>query len=217
LIEVSVCDEGPGISAEDQRLIFEPFYQAGDSLTRTASGTGLGLAITKDLVEAQGGTIKVESELGHGTCFTFTMPVFDPAKAEVDTLESVIEQYRERRVISMLLVTVSEEVDDGLQDVQWAEMVKALLTKHLPRKTDEVVHLPDTSAFAILLCGTTTKDAKVVLNKLRGAFDAHLGSDETGSFGRSRIIGPASYPVDGKTAVQLLEYLRQQEQGDADG
>lgn len=72
LICISVADTGIGIRAEDQEVIFEEFRQIdGDG---AHEGTGLGLAITKRLVEQQGGNIWLESELGKGTRFSFTMP-----------------------------------------------------------------------------------------------------------------------------------------------
>src|SRR5437660_3560962 len=74
LVSISVRDTGLGIRPEDQQLIFEEFRQAGETTRGVKEGTGLGLAITKRLVERQGGTIQVISELGKGSCFTFTLP-----------------------------------------------------------------------------------------------------------------------------------------------
>ena len=68
----SVRDSGPGIAPEALPHIFERFYRGQAS--RTGRGAGLGLAIAKELVEAQGGTITVESQLGQGTVFTVTLP-----------------------------------------------------------------------------------------------------------------------------------------------
>src|SRR2546430_587585 len=74
LVQISVSDSGVGIRPEDQQLIFEEFRQAGETTKGMKEGTGLGLAITKRLVERQGGIIHVKSELGKGSCFTFTLP-----------------------------------------------------------------------------------------------------------------------------------------------
>jgi len=74
LVCISVSDTGVGIRPEDQQLIFEEFRQAGETTRGVKEGTGLGLAITKRLVERQGGTIRVTSELGKGSCFSFTLP-----------------------------------------------------------------------------------------------------------------------------------------------
>jgi signal transduction histidine kinase len=74
-IEISVRDSGEGIPAEHLPSIFERFYRVDKSRSRATGGTGLGLAIAKQLVEAHGGRIEVESEVGHGAEFTFTLPI----------------------------------------------------------------------------------------------------------------------------------------------
>jgi len=74
-VEISVSDTGEGIPPEYLPHVFERFYRVDKSRSRAAGGTGLGLAIAKQLVEAHGGQISVESEPGQGTCFTFTLPV----------------------------------------------------------------------------------------------------------------------------------------------
>jgi len=74
-VTVAVRDTGPGISLADQTKIFEEFQQADSSTTKEKGGTGLGLAIAKRIVEMHGGRLWVESELGHGSTFSFTVPV----------------------------------------------------------------------------------------------------------------------------------------------
>ena len=76
-VRVSVRDTGEGIAEVDLPYIFERFYRADKSRSRATGGAGLGLAIAKYLVEAHGGEIAVESEVGAGSTFTFTLPVVD--------------------------------------------------------------------------------------------------------------------------------------------
>jgi two-component system, OmpR family, sensor kinase len=74
-VSISVADKGPGISEVDQKRIFERFYRADSSRSRTGEdGTGLGLSIVEAVMQAHGGTVSVESELGKGTKFTLTFP-----------------------------------------------------------------------------------------------------------------------------------------------
>ena len=71
----AMSDTGIGISPEDQAMLFTKFFRSEDSAVREKPGTGLGLCIVKNLVELQGGEIKVKSQLGKGTTFAFTVPV----------------------------------------------------------------------------------------------------------------------------------------------
>ncbi|HEV7510382.1 MAG TPA: ATP-binding protein [Candidatus Acidoferrum sp.] len=77
----TVSDTGIGIPRTDQSRIFERFYRVDAARSREAGGTGLGLAIAKHLIEAQGGRIWVESELGKGSHFHFSVPVFEGQRA----------------------------------------------------------------------------------------------------------------------------------------
>lgn len=74
-ILISISDTGPGIPEEKIPHLFEEFYQADSSIRRQDGGVGLGLAISKRFIEAHGGTIWAESELGVGSTFYFTIPI----------------------------------------------------------------------------------------------------------------------------------------------
>jgi signal transduction histidine kinase len=74
-VEISVSDTGEGIPAEDLPNIFERFYRVDRSRARATGGSGLGLTIARRLVEAHGGQITVQSELGKGSRFSFTLPI----------------------------------------------------------------------------------------------------------------------------------------------
>jgi len=78
-VVVRVTDRGPGIPDGEQQRVFEPFYRGADSTQRP--GSGLGLAIAKGFVEANGGTIAVESLPGQGTSLVVSFPVAAEAAA----------------------------------------------------------------------------------------------------------------------------------------
>ena len=73
-VEVQVADTGPGIAPEDLPRVFDRFYRADPSRSRSTGGTGLGLTIARRLVEAHGGTIDVESMVGRGSRFVIRLP-----------------------------------------------------------------------------------------------------------------------------------------------
>jgi signal transduction histidine kinase/CheY-like chemotaxis protein len=85
-LQIKVTDTGIGISAEQQRRLFNSFQQAESSTSRKFGGTGLGLAISKRIVEMMGGRIWVESTLGHGATFAFTVPARRGAAQKHDPL-----------------------------------------------------------------------------------------------------------------------------------
>jgi signal transduction histidine kinase len=74
-VQCVVADTGIGMSAEDQKRLFTKFFRSENPEVRERRGTGLGMCIVKNLVELHGGLIDVESELGKGTTFRFTVPV----------------------------------------------------------------------------------------------------------------------------------------------
>jgi signal transduction histidine kinase len=79
---VSVRDTGPGISSTDQARLFQEFQQADNAITKKKGGTGLGLAISKRIIEMHGGRIWVESQVGQGSTFAFTLPVIVERQVE---------------------------------------------------------------------------------------------------------------------------------------
>jgi signal transduction histidine kinase len=80
---VAISDTGPGVALDDQQKIFEEFQQADNSSTRKQGGTGLGLAISKRIIEMHGGRMWVESSLGKGSTFWFTLPIRVDGQQEV--------------------------------------------------------------------------------------------------------------------------------------
>ncbi len=104
-IVVSVTDTGMGITPADQVKVFERFKQVGDTLTDKPKGTGLGLPICREIVEHHGGRIWVESTLGQGSTFSFTLPVAGASRAAEThggalELAALIRQLRDQVVVT---------------------------------------------------------------------------------------------------------------------
>jgi len=100
LVRISVTDTGIGISTEDRGRLFQPFTQLEEGMGRRYGGTGLGLVIAKSLVERMGGTVAVDSILGRGSCFSFTLPLEPGTPAPADGTRTSILTGRNVLVIS---------------------------------------------------------------------------------------------------------------------
>jgi len=85
ILEFSVCDTGIGLSDEQQKKLFQSFTQADSSTSRQYGGTGLGLVISRNIVNMMGGDIRLESELGVGSRFHFTMRLQKQPEAKIPT------------------------------------------------------------------------------------------------------------------------------------
>ncbi|MBD0343415.1 MAG: response regulator, partial [Coleofasciculus sp. Co-bin14] len=87
ILQFKVIDTGIGIAAENIDKLFKPFVQLDSSLSRRYAGTGLGLALVRRIAELHGGSITLESEVGHGSCFTVTLPWKQPDRNLVSEQE----------------------------------------------------------------------------------------------------------------------------------
>ncbi len=99
MVEISIADTGIGIPKDKFDAVFKSFEQVDASISREYGGTGLGLAITKQLIELHGGKIWVESEVGTGSTFTFTLPISkDKPEAKIETpkaIKSIVSRVRQ--------------------------------------------------------------------------------------------------------------------------
>ncbi|MBF0368733.1 MAG: PAS domain S-box protein [Magnetococcales bacterium] len=122
-VSFSVADTGPGIPEEKQQEIFQPFTQADASTTRKHGGTGLGLTICRHLVELMGGDIGLESRLGQGSTFHFSVPL-SPADANQQEREgrSAEGAAPESQSVSLRILLVDDAEDNRL-------LIKAFLKK----------------------------------------------------------------------------------------
>jgi len=189
-IIVSVTDSGIGIAPADQPKVFEKFRQVGDTLTDKPKGTGLGLPICKEIVEYHGGRIWLESEPGHGSTFSFTLPVFAEAarldlphgRRSVD-IESLLQQLRESTAAhqpqnkSVLVVDddpniralLQQELMEAGYSVRLAENGRralALIREEIPGLVILDVMMPEMNGFdvaAVLKNDPATMDVPIII------------------------------------------------------
>ena len=111
-VTLAVSDQGEGIAPENLNRLFKKFQQVDSSSSRRTGGTGLGLAITKALVEQHGGRIYVDSEVGRGTRFSFTLPAATPEEASAVALAPVAANQDGSARLAVRRVLVVDDDDD---------------------------------------------------------------------------------------------------------
>jgi len=153
MLEVSVADTGIGISKENQAKIFERFFRADDPVVQSVSGTGLGLPITASLVEMHGGDIWVESELGKGSTFSFTLPLASvmeekpplPSPAGVQVM--VVED--DEDVANLIRIHLEAEGHEVIVVGRGDEALRVAEEAH-PVLITLDIRLPDSDGFVVL-------------------------------------------------------------------
>jgi two-component system sensor histidine kinase/response regulator len=213
LLHFTVRDTGIGIPAEKRRTIFEAFSQADCSTTRRFGGTGLGLAISSRLVEIMGGRIWVESELGKGSCFHFTIQVavaargkqVEPASMELAGLEALVvdENAANRRILGTMLEAAR------MKPVLVASAADALVALHRASVVEAGFpvalldcHMPETDGFALAAQIRRT-------SALNGTILLMLSSaGQQGDAARCRKLGVSGYLTKPVTQAQLLDAIR---------
>ncbi|MGB0836174.1 MAG: ATP-binding protein, partial [Psychrobium sp.] len=143
-LKFSVTDHGIGIGEEQLQRLFKAFSQADVSVTRRYGGTGLGLTICKELVELMNGNINVESELGKGSCFSFTVDIAT-SKTLSDTLSNedlsnlnnlkiliVDDSKSSRTLLSETLIDLGLECAQARSGVEALEQIKDAIDTKLP-------------------------------------------------------------------------------------
>ncbi|MEP7200822.1 MAG: ATP-binding protein, partial [Chloroflexota bacterium] len=145
-IVVSVIDTGPGIAPKDLERVFEQFVQVGDTLTDKPKGTGLGLPICRQIVEHHGGRIWVESELGKGSAFIFTLPI---VASQTDDAEFGVKRIDRATLMRDLKAHIGALPQNGTHDGQTVLVVdddpniRALLRQELECDGYHVRESPD--------------------------------------------------------------------------
>ncbi len=208
-IEVSVEDTGIGLTPEEQRRVFEPFCQVGNSLVGRSPGTGLGLTISRDVCRGHGCELKVESAPGVGSRFSFVLPVDSPRATEVLEFEDAMRStYRRYPYFSLLVVTQPPPGGGRTDGEHWAPVLGQLrerLKKVLPRAHDRFVLQPAHGRLVVVLLATPRDGGRMVRSRMEEALTADPAVLEGQPLAPPRVAGPSCYPDDGLFGARLIE------------
>jgi signal transduction histidine kinase/GGDEF domain-containing protein len=212
MVAISVRDSGIGIPEDQLDKVFEKFHQVEDSLRRSITGTGLGLAITKGLVEAQHGKIWVESELGKGSTFTFTLPMSKGEKRDVHFRFILDREFRRAQKNSSSLTLFLIEVMDERAEVKddllgpLEEKVKQCLWRN-----SDITLRRDHEKLLVAICEADLKGAQAIQQRIEEKVIKHLPE----GFDPPPIIkvGAATYPEEALSEKELFKMAQERLRG----
>ena len=173
-VYVSVADTGRGISPEARALIFERLYQDPNAVDNSRKGLGLGLYITKELVRLHGGRIWLESQVGHGSVFTFTLPLFSLPKL---LFPAITDQGRLRQAVSLFTVEMAPLAtcsSDQWQDAR--RQCLQLLKASVYRGEDVVLTAPERSGRQetfLIVAPTDEQGARAMEKRIAEQIERH--------------------------------------------
>lgn len=205
---VSVKDDGMGIAPEDLSKLFQKFSQVGAGVGRP-KGTGLGLALCKELVELHHGRISVTSEVGKGSAFTFTLPIYTPDVALQESFTELVDFAKRGGQETVGVVVMDAEPLVGSAAAQEAvpapnrlEQVTELIHKHV-RQGDVV--LPLAPRWIAILAITDEPGLQALVQQLQRALDGRLTTLDGTPVTVPLRVGTAIYPTDDTDIRALLQ------------
>lgn len=210
-IKVTVEDNGKGIPPGEEELIFNRYYQVDKS--GEGKGTGLGLAIVKELIEAHGGKIEVESELGKGSKFSIYLLEATQEKRDLHFRYLLNQRFEiaRRKQVSLSLILISIKNFSELKTTFGEEMlthlletIEMILKESLFRETDILVHHRKREIF-LVISETERKGAEVIKTRIKKQIHEFLVDSLKPLLEKCILgIGMASYPEDALTQRELF-------------
>jgi GGDEF domain-containing protein len=207
MVAISVKDSGIGIPQDQQENVFKKFHQVENSLHRSTGGTGLGLPIAKGLVETLQGKIWLESEVGKGSTFTFTLPTQKGERRDACFRLSLDREFKksetENGPLTLFLIEVSAPTNEMKEALlsQLEERVK----KCLCRKADILLKREKEKLLAAF-CTTDRNGAQVILGRIKENIRGFLLS--SGDQPPVVNIGVATYPEEVQCKRELFRLAK---------
>ena len=209
-VECAVSDTGISIPEEDMAKIFGKFEQFGRLEGPGEKGTGLGLAISKSLIELHHGNIRVESKLGHGTRFIFTLPKYTLKQLFREYITSALKEAdKEGKPLSMIIFEIKnyDAVNKGLDPdkaITLAEDLARQVGTRLRRKTD--IAMWGTRHILAMLQDTDKSGALETMDRLKPVFDDYT-SRERLDIDLNIASAVLSFPQDIATKEEYLKKM----------
>jgi len=188
-VEVSVHDQGPGISAEQLAKLFQPFTHLHKPEAPGSQGAGLGLAFCRQVIERHRGAIRADSSEGRGSTFTFSLPIASPTFLFEETCQKAREE-AQRGDGQFGLVVATAPTKDMM------ERVEAVLRRHTARR-DQFLWADDLTL--VIVAVTNQEGLDAMSRRLRGVL-SHEQLEVP--------LTTAVFPVDGDTPERLLALAR---------
>jgi signal transduction histidine kinase/GGDEF domain-containing protein len=202
-IAISVSDSGIGIPGEHLNSIFEKFFQVEGSLHRSAGGTGLGLAITRGLVEAHHGKIWVESEVGKGSTFTFTLPALEEERRDPHFRYILDREFRRAQKNDFPLSLFLIELADRKQPVKEEALMQleVRIRQSLCRKGDILLRRKG-EKILVALCEADVRGVQAICQRMEEDFQKNPIKGPHGPL--AIIIGFGTFPEEASTKRELF-------------
>jgi signal transduction histidine kinase len=213
MMAIAVKDSGIGIPPDQFEKIFDKFYQVEGSLQRSVGGTGLGLAITKGLVEAHQGKIFIESGVGKGSTFTFTLPIAEEERRDLHfrfVFDKEFQRAQETHSpLSLFLIDVLSAKDEEKEAI--VNQLEDLARENLCRKTDVVIRREKEKIIAAF-CGVDLNGARVIRGRLEGEIQKQFLAGRKNPLMIN--VGSATYPDEALSKKDLFRQAQKKLRGE---
>lgn len=206
-IVCTVADTGIGIPHKDLATVFDRFHQVGKAINTAEKGSGLGLSISKGIIELHNGTINVDSEIGKGSKFYFTIPIYTEDEILLENIEKGITVATKKHIKLSLLIIRLDSYDE-IKDQNGKELAQE--TTHKILEAFQEVIAPGEFSFikgnneVVLFSDITKKDIVSVVNTIEDIVNKFVAE-----FSKDIKIeisyGYSVYPNDGDNAQELLQ------------
>jgi nitrogen-specific signal transduction histidine kinase len=213
-VEISVSDTGVGISQDNIARLFDRFSQFNRVYGPGERGTGLGLAISKEIAEMHGGRISVESEVGKGSTFTFSLPQVSRDEIFREYLTNGLQEAAEKNcplsfvVVRMKNIEKIERGRTGEKVFEILQEIEGLIARTLRRKSDIVARYKYGEIVIAILMDTAKKDAQSVKERIGLAIEAEM-QEKRWPKNIEFFLGVVTYPDDAKDEVELINEISQ--------